>query len=153
MRLPNRFVVGFLLLYPTIALAQEREWSMDQTDTEAYLVFGVPQTDDVGVSFWCKLQSDIVRFYAPETDVKLKIASRVPFKLEVPPKTYRIRGKTTANEEAASISLEAELKITDPVFASLQQADYFAVSVGKSRHVYPLTDADFAGFLSACKAN
>jgi hypothetical protein len=151
MRVRPVFVFGLFFLGATAAMAQEREWSIDQTDKEAYLVFGVPETDDVGVSFWCKLQSDIVRFYAPETDAKLKITDRVPFVLEIPPKSFRLRGKTSANEEAGSISLEAELKITDPVFAALQAADHFGVNVGRSKHMYPLQDADLSGFLRACK--
>lgn len=151
MRIRLGLVIAFILLGPTLSAAQEREWSIDQTDKEAYLVFGVPATDDVGVSFWCKLQSDIVRFYARETDAKLKIADRIPFVLEIPPKSFRLKGKTTVNEEAGSISLETELKITDPVFAALESADHFAIKVGHSKHVYPLLDADFPSFLRACK--
>jgi hypothetical protein len=151
MRRSLGLVVAIILFGLPQAYAQEREWSIDQTDKEAYLVFGVPETDDVGVSFWCKLQSDIVRFYAPETDAKLKIGKRVPFVLEIPPKAFRLKGKTTVNQEAGSISLETELKITDPVFAALDAADHFAVTVGHSRNAYPLQDADFKTFLGACK--
>jgi hypothetical protein len=151
MRLSLGLVVAFILFGLPQAHAQEREWSIDQTDKEAYLVFGVPETDDVGVSFWCKLQSDIVRFYAPETDARLKIGKRVPFVLEIPPKSFRLKGTTTLNQEAGSTSLETELKITDPVFAALEAADHFAVSIGRSKNVYPLQDADFKSFLSACK--
>lgn len=140
-----------LVLGTPLATAQEREWSIDQTDKEAYLVFGVPQTDDVGVSFWCKLQSNIITFYAPETDAKLKIADHIPFVLDIPPKTFRLRGKTVLNEEAGSISLEAPMKITDPVFAALQAADHFSVKIGKTKHVYPLSDANFPSFLGACQ--
>ena len=148
-----RFALGFAIILAgtTPAMTQERQWSIDQTDKEAYLVFGVPETDDVGVSFWCKLQSDVVRFYAPETAAKLKISDHFPFVLEIPPKSFRLRGKTTVNQEAGSISVEAELKISDPVFTALENADRLAVRVGHSKHVYPLQDADFPSFLDACK--
>jgi hypothetical protein len=143
--------IAFTLSFLTTAMAQEREWNIDQTDSDAYLVFGVPETDDVGVSFWCKLQSGIIHFYAPETDVKLKIGSRVPFTLEVPPKSFRFKGKTTVNEEAGSISLEAELKMTDPIFAAISKANYFSVRIGKNKQTYPLQESNFSGFLSGCK--
>ena len=65
-------ILAALMLGPTLAMAQERIWNLDQTDQEAYLVFGVPETDDVGVSFWCTLQSGIVKFYVPETDPDLE---------------------------------------------------------------------------------
>ena len=58
-------ILAILVLGSTLALAQERIWNLDQTDQEAYLVFGVPETDDVGVSFWCTLQSGIVKIYVP----------------------------------------------------------------------------------------
>ena len=36
------------------AHAQERDWALDASDQEAYLIFGVSDTDDVGVSLWCR---------------------------------------------------------------------------------------------------
>jgi hypothetical protein len=151
MRVVLASALALSCLNTSLALAQEREWNIDQTDSDVYLVFGVPETDDVGVSFWCKLQSNIIHFYAPETDVKLKIGSRVPFILDVPPKSFRLRGKTSVNEEAGSISLEAEMKSTDAVFAAFEKADYFSVRIGKDKQTYPLQEANFQGFLSACK--
>ena len=118
---------------------------------EAYLVFGVPETDDVGVSFWCTLQSGIVRLYVPEADPDSETwQMSVDFELEVAAKTYPLKGKTALNEEAAAISLEAELKTTDPVFSALQEANHFAVKVGASNHVFPLGEADFPSFLDVC---
>ena len=48
------------------AFAQEREWTFDTNDEDAFLTFGVPETDDVGVSFWCKMQSGEARVFLPE---------------------------------------------------------------------------------------
>ena len=47
-------------------------------------------------------------------------------------------------------SLEAELKITDPVFAALQTANRFAVKVGSTSRMFPLSEADFSTFLDVC---
>jgi hypothetical protein len=141
-----------LLATTSLGIAQERAWSLDQNDKEAYLVFGTPETDDVGVSFWCKLKSNLVHFYAPETNARLKIGNAIPFSVKISSKTFRFKGKTTANQEAGNISLEAELKITDPVFTALQNADYFSVIAGNTKNNYPLGESDVSGFLALCTA-
>ena len=150
MRLRLSIMLAALVLGSTPSWAQERIWTLDQTDAEVYMVFGVPETDDVGVSFWCTQQSGIVRLYIPESDTKLKSAVEVNFKLEVAGKTYPLKGKTALNEESTGTSLETELKTTDPVFAALQEANHFAVKVGSSSHVFPLGEADFQTFLDVC---
>ena len=43
------------LLVSTLALAQERQWSLDTVNNQVFLVFGVPESDDVGLSFWCDI--------------------------------------------------------------------------------------------------
>ena len=144
-------ILTILVLGSPLSTAQERVWNLDQTDQEAYLVFGVPETDDVGISFWCTLQSDIVKFYVPETDPTFKIADDVAFNLSISDKAYPLRGKTSANEESGSISLEAELKTTDPIFAALETTSHFSVQAGSSNHIFPLDEADFPGLLEVCK--
>lgn len=147
-RLP--IMLAALVLGSAPALAQERIWTLDQTDAEVYLVFGVPETDDVGVSFWCTQQSGVVRLYFPESDPQLKPAVEVNFELEVAGKSYPLRGKTAFNEESTGTSLEAELQTTDPMFAALQTASHFAVKAGSTSHVFPLGEADFPTFLAVC---
>jgi hypothetical protein len=148
-RLP--IMLAALVLGSAPSLAQERIWSLDQTDAEVYLVFGVPETDDVGVSFWCIQQSGIVKLYFPESDPTLKPGAEVNFKLEVAGKSYPLKGKTAVNEETTGTSLEAELKTTDTVFAALQPANRFAVKAGSTSHVFPLGEADFPTFLDVCR--
>ena len=147
-RLP--IMLATLVLGSAPSFAQERIWSLDQTDAEVYMVFGVPETDDVGVSFWCTQQSGIVRLYFPDSDPKLKPGSEVNFKLEVAGKAHPLKGKTALNEETTGTSLEAELKTTDPVFTALQTANRFAVKAGSTTHVFPLGEADFPTFLDVC---
>ena len=150
MRARLSIMLAILVLGSAPSLAQERIWTLDQTDAEVYLVFGVPETDDVGVSFWCNQQSGIVKLYFPESDPELKPAVEVNFELEVAGKIYPLKGKTAFNEESTGTSLEAELKTTDPVFAALQAANRFAVKIGSSKHVFPLGEADFSTFLDVC---
>jgi hypothetical protein len=144
-------ILTTLILGSSLAMAQERVWNLDHTDQEAYLVFGVPETDDVGVSFWCTLKSGIVRLYVPDTDPNLKLATNMNFDLEIETKIYPLKGKTAVNEESAGTSLEAELKASDPLFSALREANHFAVKVGASNHVFPLSEADFLDFLEDCR--
>lgn len=148
-----RFLVLLVLLAhgPTIAEAQERQWNFDLTDQEAFLVFGVPQTDDVGVSFWCSRQSGIIKLFVPDADPNTAIAASVPFKVKVSDKLFRMKGQTSVNQEAASVSIETELKSSDPLFAELGKARRFSISVGKSSYTYPLYGADFSILLGACQ--
>jgi hypothetical protein len=71
--------------------------------------------------------------------------------IEVSSRSFRFKGKTSASRETSAISLEAELKISEPVFAALQNADRFSVNIGKDKQNFPLTDADFDSFLRVCR--
>jgi hypothetical protein len=150
--MPLRLLIllAALLLGSAQSMAQERTWILDQTDQEVYLVFGVPETDDVGVSFWCTLRSGVVKFYLPESDPDFKLADPVDFELDIDAKKFPLKGKTSVNEEAGTLSLEAEFKATDPVFAALETANRFTIKAGSSNHVFPLGEADFPAFLEAC---
>ena len=149
----NRFLLALSLIAvgSATAMAQERQWTLDVSDTDAYLVFGVPESDDVGVSFWCTLRTGTITLFVPETDAKLKAKRGVRFSLTAADKIFQLKGQTTANEEAASISIEAKLATADPVFASLRKADRFKLNVGGEEIIYPLVEADFAGLLESCR--
>lgn len=150
--MPLRLLIllAAFLLGTAQSMAQERTWILDQSDQEVYLVFGVPETDDVGVSFWCTLRSGIVKFYLPESDPGLKLADPVNFELEIDATKYPLKGKASVNEEAGTLSLETEFKTADPLFAALEAANHFAVKAGSSSHIFPLGEADFPAFLEAC---
>ena len=144
-------ILAALALGPTLSFAQERVWILDQSDQEIFLVFGVPDTDDIGISFWCTQKSGIVRFYLPESVPKQKFARTIDLKMEVASKTYPFKSKASLNEESGTLSLETELKASDPIFSALGSANHFAVKVGSRNHVFPLGEADLPGFLDACK--
>jgi len=133
------------------AAAQERQWSLDTGDEDAYLVFGVPETDDVGISFWCTLGSGEISIFVPEADPAMKPGKTVPFTLIAGETVAELEGRTSANEEAGTSSLEAKVPDSQPFFAALKEVDRFRVTVGREENVYPLIDADVAGLLALCK--
>lgn len=141
------------LLLPFLAapsFAQERQWSFDQTDRDAYLVFGVPETDDVGLSFWCTQRSGWITLFMPESDAGVKAGRKTRVTIFAAGKRFRYDGATTANEDAGGISVEVRVKPDDRLFAALTQADRIRIAVGKSEHIYPLQEVDFAPLLQLC---
>lgn len=151
MRLPILAAAMFLTAGSSLVSAQERLWNYDQTDKDAYLVFGVPDTDDVGVSFWCELQSDKIKIFVPEADRRLPTGKKLDFDVLVGKRAYHLRGLTTDNKEAGTTSVESELRVSNPLFARLLDADRFGLKVGKARLMFPLQDADLPSLLSACR--
>lgn len=133
------------------ARAQERQWIFDTGEDDAYLIFGVPETDDVGISFWCGTRSGEIRIFIPEADPAMKPDTDVSFVVTAGEETFKIDGKTATNEMSDTTSVEAPVSAADPLFAALQKSDRFKVAIGAVEHVYPLIDADVAGLINLCR--
>jgi hypothetical protein len=147
----TRFVLVALLASTALpALAQEREWIFDTGDDDAYLVFGVPESDDAGVSFGCTLQSGEIRIFVPEAGDDLKPNDKVKLVITVAGKDYTFDGTTSANEMSATTSAEALIQSNDALFADLRKADRFAVKAGMEENTFPLEGADFESLVRAC---
>jgi hypothetical protein len=148
-----RSIIAMLAFVLSVAhaLAQERQWSFDQTDKDAYLVFGVPETDDVGLSFWCTQRSGRIKLFFPESGLKLKPKQEMPVRLDVASKTFRFKATSETNVSAGTASLEAELPIDHPLFAAIASADRITVRVNKRRDVFPLQDLDLSGLIAVCR--
>lgn len=148
----NSLIPAILVLAAatTASDAQERQWSLDVSDTDAYLAFGVPETDDIGVSFWCPLHAGEIKLFLPETDAGLKPNAPQDFTLTTGNKWFRFQGKTTANEEAGSISIEGAKPATADVFAYLAKQSSFALTIRKQHIAFPLGDADVTGLIEKC---
>jgi hypothetical protein len=133
-----------------LAWAQEREWRFDTGEEEAYLVFGVPETDDVGVSFWCTIGLGEIRVFFPEAGENLAVGQTVAIELEVGGKRFSFTGETAANEEAGTTSAETSVESDNPVFSAFLASDRFNVKLGKEESVFPLQGADFESLRRVC---
>ncbi len=146
-----RVVTAALLMSAaTAAFAQEREWIFDTNEEDAFLTFGVPETDDVGISFWCKIQSGETRVFLPEAGENLKPGKKVKLIFSVTGSTYSFDAETTLNEEAGTTSAQAIFPMDDKFFAAMKKADRFGVRVSKDESVFPLEGADIDSFSRAC---
>ena len=133
------------------AFAQEREWVLDAAAEDAFLVFGVAQTDDVGVSFWCKIGSGKINLLAPEPGIKLPDSAPETIALTIAGKTYSIKGRTSTGTDPGLGSIEAELALNDPLFDAVKSADRFSLTASGHKSVYPTVGADFDGLLKLCR--
>jgi hypothetical protein len=139
-----------LAMLSSAAFAQEREWTFDTSEEQAFLTFGVPESDDAGISFWCPLGTGMIRIFIPESRESLKPGGQATFVIKVDGASYPYQADITVNEEAGVPSLEAMATDTDPAFQALLKADRFALEIENEEDMFPLAGADFASLLRAC---
>jgi hypothetical protein len=146
----NSLIALALACFAVPAAAQEREWSFDASEDEAFMIFGVPESDDVGISFWCTLRSGEVRLFIPEASEKLPINQPAKFDILAGGKTFSLSGNTMPNEEAGTTSIEGTVAVTDPLFTALKSADRFSAKILDQEQTFPLAGADLQGLLDSC---
>jgi hypothetical protein len=130
----------------SVAQAQEREWSLDATDEDAFLVFGVTGTDDIGVSFWCKISTKTVTLFSP-----LPGSSTTPpaqLTLGVAGESFQLVPEPAG--ELALQSVEAKLVPQQAILDKLQSADTFSLEMAGHTSTFPLGGADIEGLLRLC---
>jgi hypothetical protein len=140
-----------LAVLTNAAMAQERQWSLDASDQDAYLVFGVPDTEDVGLSLWCPIRQGAVNLFVPEQIETLGKQKSAAMEVTAGTVTERFKGTVEVNEEAGLASVEAKLDVSDKLFDAMSKADRLTVKVGNSETVFPLYDADIPGLLDLCR--
>lgn len=153
---PFRLFLALGLLSSTVAgvaRAQEREWTLDASDEDAYLIFGVADTEDVGVSLWCPAHKGVVNLFVPRPTEELQKLKQKKISLTVTAgrETATFAGKVDVNTDAASSSVEVEVPAGHALFKALQGADRFEVRLAGEDLVFPLYDADVAGLLDVCR--
>lgn len=149
LRLP--FLPLVMLLLAGAAFAQERQWTLDASDQDAYLIFGVPDSDDLGISLWCPIRQGTVNIFLPMIGEKMEAGTEITIILKAGDETAEIRGKTDDNLDAGVSSAEGQIEADHPVFEAMTKTDRFQVSVAKEEIILPLMEADVAGLLELCR--
>ncbi|MDE2383221.1 MAG: hypothetical protein KGO53_01270 [Alphaproteobacteria bacterium] len=144
------FLAGLALVLAGPALAQERQWTLDATDHQAFLVFGVPDTDDVGLSFWCDVGGSTLSAYMPDSFAKLKSGERTKMVLSVDGAKFTLTATAAKDQTANRMTVEGKFKVSDALTKALQNGETVGVAIKGHSATYPLTDADFEGLLNAC---
>lgn len=146
-------VLTALVLAAGHALAQEREWSLDASEQEAYLIFGVADSEDVGVSLWCPAHKDVVNLFVPRPTEELQKLGRkhVAMVVKAGEETATFAGKIEISQDGPNSSVEVEMPVTHPLLKALEHADRFSVEIDRHEVVFPLYDADIEGLLDNCR--
>jgi hypothetical protein len=149
-RLPLVLALGLLA---GSAHAQERDWMLDASEEDAYLIFGVPDSDDVGVSLWCPIGKGSVNLYLPVPTRLLEAAKdkAAPITITAGTESATFRGKADINRLADVSSIEAEIDALHPLIAALATADRFTVKAANADLIFPLYNANVEDLLALCR--
>lgn len=150
---PTALFAASIFMAQAPAQAQERQWTLDATAQEAFLVFGVPETDDVGLSFWCKIGTKKMSAYMPAKVAKLHAGETTTMHITANGKTFNLPAKAAMDGVKGKFTVEGQFLSTDKLFTNLETADDVAIAIKGFKASYPLTDADFTGLLSACNGD
>ena len=148
-RLLPALLVAAALTAP--AAAQERQWSLDASGDDAYLIFGVPDTDDIGLSIWCPMQRGDINIFLPEGPENLEVDKDVTMTLATDDQTAELAARTEANLEGGVTSVEARIGTDHPFLQAMLKADRLKVKVAEVENVFPLFDADLSGLMELCR--
>lgn len=124
---------------------------LDASDSDAYLIFGVPDSDDVGISFWCPVQQGEVNVFIPEASARLHPGADIAVTLKADAESATFTGKSEVNLEAALTSVEAKVPVNAQILAAMLKADRFRVIIDGNETIFPLIDADLESLLDLCR--
>ena len=133
--------------------AQERQWSLDASDQDAYLIFGVADSEDVGVSLWCPVRQGVVNVFLPDVGDSPANGRDMLMTLLAGGQAAGFMGKTEENPDAEASSLEAQVPADHPILGTMRKADRFRVKVNGDERIFPLIEADIAGLIDLCSKN
>ena len=150
-----RFAAFLLFLTATtpIVHAQEREWSLNASEKEAFLVFGVPDSDDVGISFWCEIGSNKTSIFINDGPAELKQNQGTKITVSVDSKMFSVKARAALDRQGGRPSLEGQMTNADPLLKAAETGDVLKVTVLSQIHTYPLVDADFIGLHRNCASD
>ena len=142
-----------LILTMNFAIAQERQWTLDASDREAFLVFGVPETDDVGLSFWCEIGKPKISIFAPVPRSTLAKDIKIYIDLKIGKEKFKIIAKASQTPGTTAASVEALVSPDGTVIAAAKEAQQMTVTALGHSASYPLVDADIDGLLRVCSGD
>jgi hypothetical protein len=146
-------IVFALTLLAGSATAQEREWTMDTNNAnEVFMTYGVPFTDDVGLSLWCKIGSKELRLFVPKSGwPEKKSPKTVKITLTAGKVKSRVRAKLQTDLASNSLSVEAIIPTKDPVVKALTDTEHLDINTGKKTVIVPMYNAEPASLLKLCE--
>ena len=140
----------FALIFVTQAHAQERQWGLDTVNNQAFLVFGVPESDDVGLSFWCDIGKSKVSAFLPETVAPLRRGERISIAMDVDGQTQKLAANVARDDGSGKLTVETTFALKGSMMKALREGQSLAIIVKGHVNSFPIADADFDGLVDAC---
>ena len=134
----------------TTSFAQEREWTLNASEKEAFLVFGVPDTDDVGLSFWCEIGTNKISVFVNNISGQLKLNQSTNLSLDIDGKKFSVNAKAAVDTSGKSKSLEGQIPSNSPILKAAETGSTLKSTILNHTNTYPLVDADFTGLMRDC---
>ncbi len=150
-RIPLVFLSFVTLISP--GLAQERQWTLDASDKQAFLVFGVADTADVGLSFWCDIGTKKMSLFVPVSPNLVKPGEKPELTALVDGKSFKFKSEVERDQASGLINVESHFSRDDPFFKAAKEAEIISVQVKSEKRSYPLADADFDGLIRTCNGD
>ncbi len=144
------FALFALLATYSTSFAQEREWTLNTSDKEAFLVFGVPDTDDVGLSFWCEIGTNKFSVFINNIAGQLKEGQRADLAIEIGNQKFSVKTKAAVDKLGLSKSLEGQIPSNSPILKAAENGSSLKTTILNHTNTYPLIDADFTGLMRTC---
>jgi hypothetical protein len=144
------FVMIALFAMAPYAVAQEREWTLNTSDKEAFLVFGVTDTDDVGLSLWCEIGTNKLSVFVNNIGGQLKQNQSTNMAIDIDGKKFNIKAKAAVDKFGRSKSLEGQIPSNDQLLKAAETGTSLKTTIQGHTNTYPLIDADIAGLLRTC---
>lgn len=142
-------LIGALVLsFP--AHAQERQWSLDTVNNQVFLVFGVPESDDVGLSFWCDIGKSKVQAFLPETVAAIKNGERITIGVDIDGHSEKIMAKVARDDGSGKLTVATTFGLEGSLMKALRAGQFLAINVKGHVTSLPIADADFDGLVDAC---
>ena len=150
MRFASVSTFFFGLIFVTQAQAQERQWGLDTVNNQAFLVFGVPESDDVGLSFWCDVGKSKVSAFLPETVAALRRGEHTNIVMDVDGQAERLSATVSRDDGSGKLTVEASFGLKGSMMKALRQGQTLAITVKDHVDSFPIADANFDGLVDAC---
>ena len=142
--------VSLAFLLTAQARGQERQWSLDTINEQVFLVFGVPESDDVGLSFWCTIGKSKVQAFLPETVAAIHPGEVITIGVDIDGHSEKILGKVARDGGSQKLTVETVFGLTGSLMKALRAGQSLGINVKGHISSFPITDANFDGLVDAC---
>ena len=150
MRFVSFSAVFLALILAPQAHAQERQWGLDTVNNQAFLVFGVPESDDVGLSFWCDIGKSKVSAFLPETVAPLRRGERTNIAMDVDGHAEKLSATVSHDDGSGKLTVETTFGLKGSMMKALRAGQSLAITVKGHVNSFPIADANFDGLVDAC---